>query len=134
MKKTYRGSCHCRRVTFEVALDLSAGTSKCNCTFCWKRRWWGAKAAPEDFTLLTGADALRRYPESPSTMPRGFCASCGVAAFTTGEAADWNDGAYVAIQVACLDDLPPEELIRAPVTFLDGRSDAWGTPDETRHL
>jgi hypothetical protein len=37
--------------------------------------------------------------------------------------------------LACLDDLPVDELVAAPVTYLDGRNDNWTTPpSEIRHL
>jgi hypothetical protein len=44
-------------------------------------------------------------------------------------------GDYVGIQVACLDDASPEELIGGPVRYTDGRNNAWwNVPAETRHL
>ena len=124
--KTFHGSCYCKRVTFEAEIDFSAGTHKCNCTSCWKRRWWTVKVAPEDFTV-TGEDAL-----DPSAR---FCASCGVAVFRRVPVMDWNPVAYVSLSVASVDALDPAELLAAKVTYYDGLADNWGhAPAEVRHL
>ncbi len=132
-KKTYRGSCNCKAITFEVEIDLSEGTTKCNCTFCWKRRYWGVTAAPNDFRLTAGAKSAQLGERG------GHCRECGVSAFkiqaTDGWDVDGMAGDQVSINVACLDDLPLEELLAAPVYYLDGKSDAWDrSPPETRHL
>ena len=62
MKKIYHGSCHCGAVTYEASLDLSAGTFRCNCSICRKKRNWLAVAAPEDFHLTGGADNIAFVP------------------------------------------------------------------------
>ena len=119
--KTYQGSCQCGAVKFEAEVDLSAGTTKCNCTSCWKRRWWSAKVKPQGFRSIAGADAMSR--------PRGgFCRTCGVTPYSWVDAADWNDGEYVSINVAALDDLDPRELTAAPLQLCDGRNDNWWQP------
>jgi hypothetical protein len=42
---------------------------------------------------------------------------------------------FVAVALACLDDARTEELLAAPVRYLDGRADQWASaPAETRHL
>lgn len=116
--KTYHGSCKCGAVKFEATFDLAQGTTKCNCTACWKRRWWSAKVKPEDFRVLGGED--QRVPG-----PDRFCRTCGVVPYATVDAAEWNDGAYVSINVATLDDLEPAELMAAPIQLCDGRNDDW---------
>ncbi|MCH9682838.1 MAG: GFA family protein [Deltaproteobacteria bacterium] len=131
--QTYKGSCACRRVRFEVALDLSEGTYKCNCTSCWKRRWWSVRGRPEDFRVLEGAPDLTA--RGGSSRPGGFCKHCGTHIYEHVAADAWNDGAFVSINVACLDDLAPADLAAAPVQYFDGRADDWwSTPRETRHL
>lgn len=134
MKTTYRGSCHCKRVTFEVDLDLAAGTTKCNCTICWKRRWWNVYVEPGEFRPLEGAEMLVPYPSKARSGPRGFCRHCGVSPYAFGDAAEWNTGDYVSINLACLDDLDPTVLATTPVQYMDGRADTCATPAETRHL
>jgi hypothetical protein len=132
-KRTYHGSCHCGAVTFEVDLDLGQGTTKCNCTSCWKRRWWGAAVKPEDVRSISGEAELSRFRDS-QVERGGFCRRCGVAPYAWVDADEWNDGDYISVNLACLDDLAPADLAAAPVTYLDGRADTWETPDEIRHL
>ena len=127
--KTYQGSCHCGRVKFAADIDLAEGTGKCNCTSCWKKRWWSCRAKPDGFRLLAGAD------EMPKGAQGGFCKHCGVHLFGFVDVTEWNPVAYYSISVAALDDLDAAELAAAPVKFMDGRHDDWWhEPKETRHL
>jgi hypothetical protein len=134
--KTYRGSCNCKRVTFEVELDLQAeGTGKCNCTSCWKTRWWSVRARPEAFRSLSGESELYEPRADVPAGRGGFCKHCGVIPYRWVPAAEWNDGAYVSVNVTALDDLEPAELLAAPIRYMDGRADNWWSPPaETRHL
>jgi hypothetical protein len=130
---TYPGSCQCKRVRFEVTADLSKGTTKCNCTSCWKRRWWSLSVKPSQFRLLSGESELVKLKDAKG--PGGFCKHCGVLPFASGDAAEWNDGDYVAINVAALDGLAPETIAAIPVQYLDGLHDTWAPIEgETRYL
>lgn len=115
--RNVHGSCQCGAVKFEAEINLAGGTTKCNCTSCWKRRWWSVKAKPENFRALAGDDKL--------DQEKGFCRGCGIIPYRRVEAAEWNDGAYVSVNVAVLDDLPPEVLVAAPLQVCDGRNDDW---------
>jgi hypothetical protein len=133
--KTYRGSCQCARIKFEADIDFSAGTSKCNCTSCWKRRWWSVTVKPEAFRSLGGEGELSGYKPGSERGHTGFCKHCGVTPYGWVAAAEWNDGESVSLNVAVLDDLDPTELVAAPVVYRDGRADNWWSPPaETRHL
>jgi hypothetical protein len=130
---TYRGSCQCRRVTFEADLDFTAGTTKCNCTSCFKRRWWAIAAKPDAFRPTGGQDLLVKL--KPAGGPGGFCKHCGVVPYAFVDKEEWNDGAYVSVNVACLDNLEPDAIAKIPVQYLDGLHDAWWqAPAETRYL
>lgn len=134
MKKTYSGSCHCGAVRFEADIDLSAGTFKCNCSSCTKSRSWLAVVKPEAFRLLEGESSLSDYQYGKKTLHHLFCRRCGVSSFEWGD--DKNlGGKFYAVKVNCLDNATSDELINAPVTYLDGHQDNYKVaPGEVRHL
>lgn len=134
-KRTYHGSCHCRRIQFEADIDLTTNpTTKCNCTICWKLRWWGTIVKPEAFRLVTAPEDVQYGFPTESNGKRVLCKTCGVTAFGWGHLKEIG-GDYVSINVAALDDLATAELLAAPLQYLDGRNDNWWNgPSETRHL
>jgi len=132
--KTYLGSCHCGAVRYEADIDLSEGTSKCNCTFCSKARLWGAIIKPSAFRLLAGRAALSDYCMPGETIHHLFCKHCGIRPFEQGHLESLG-GDYVTINVSCLDTIEPRELAQVRVTYLVGsRSNRFSAPAETRHL
>lgn len=134
MLKTYSGSCHCGAVRYEADIDLSQGTSKCNCTFCLKARLWAAIIKPDMFRLLDGQDELGDYYKSGGAVHHVFCRHCGVRSFERGHL-DVLGGDYVTVNLTCLDNLEPAELAAVPVTYMDGRNNNWfSRPSEIRHL
>ena len=133
MKRTYHGSCHCGAVRFEADLDLSAGTSRCNCSFCRKGRFWKAIAKADDFRLTAGADMVLEYTVS-GRITHCFCRHCGIKPFGRGHMEELG-GTFYGINIVCLDEATDEELSEAPVVFQDGRHDDWDhAPAETRYL
>jgi hypothetical protein len=134
MKKTYTGSCHCGAVRFEADVDLTAGTNKCNCSVCTKTRNWNVIIKPDAFRLLQGQGELSDYQFGRKSMHHVFCRHCGVRTFARGYVKEIG-GDYVAIQLASLDNVEPQELIDVPVRYADGRHDNWMVaPEETRNL
>lgn len=118
--KKYLGSCHCGAVRFEAELDLSQGTTRCNCTYCTKTGWWGALARPDAFRLLSGPDSVVNRGTSPFA-DRPQCKTCGIMAFGHGNVPALG-GEYYAVNMRCLDDVDLDGVL---VKYLDGRHDTW---------
>lgn len=132
--QTYHGSCHCGAVRYEADIDFDAGTGRCNCSICTKLRKWGTVIKPENFRLLAGEDNLSSYQFATKSGHYRFCRTCGLHPFSDAYIEQLG-GAIVSINIACLDDVPPETLINAPLKWADGRNNAWWeTPAEVRHL
>jgi hypothetical protein len=131
--KTYKGSCHCAAVRFEVDLDLSLGSLRCNCSFCLKIRCWAAMAKPDAFRLLAGADDLNEYQFGSKNERHYFCKHCGVRPYGIGNSP--RHGVFYGVNVASLDGVSDAELANTPITYVDGRDDNWiAPPAETRYL
>jgi hypothetical protein len=134
MKKTYVGGCHCGAVRYEADIDLGAGTLKCNCSICSKVRNWLAMVKPDAFRLLAGESDLTDYQFGIKRIHHLFCRHCGVHSFGWADAPE-SGGKTYAVNVNCLNDVDSDELVKAPITFVDGRNDNWQSPPaETRHL
>lgn len=134
MKTLHHGSCHCGAVRFSCDLDLSQGTSKCNCSICRKARFWKAIVRADDFELIEGDEALSDYRFGSKTIHHRFCRQCGVKVFGRGDMAALG-GVFYAVNLACLDDVSPDMLATAPIIYEDGRHDNWQSPPaEYRHL
>ena len=89
---------------------------------------------PGAFRALTGRDELTEYLSSTGSAHHAFCKHCGVQPYGWGHIPQIG-GDYASVNLACLDDLDPAELVAAPVSFKDGKANSWwNTPAETRHL
>jgi hypothetical protein len=127
---TYTGRCHCGAIRFEAEADLQAGTLRCNCSICAMGRAWLAFVPAGRFRLTAGEDRLATYAFGARSIHHRFCTVCGIKPF--GMAVD---GSGVAVSIACLEGLDPEQRAALPVRYVDGAHDRWdAAPAVTGYL
>lgn len=114
--RTYEGGCHCGAVRYETAADLDH-VIECNCSICRKRGMMLTFVPVDQFTLVSGEDALTDYQFGSKTVHHLFCKVCGIQSFGRGQGPDGTS--MVAINVRCLDGVDLDVLEPTP---FDGRS------------
>lgn len=110
--KTYRGSCHCGKVRFEVDADLDH-VRVCDCSICRKRGALNHRVEESQLRLLTPIGDLSLYQWHTRTAKDYFCPVCGILPFRRPRTAPhlWT------INVRCLEDVDLDAL---PVRRLHG--------------
>jgi hypothetical protein len=114
--KTYRGSCHCGQVQFEVLTDLTKAMV-CNCSICTKKGALHHRVPPERFKLIAGQEALTLYQFDTKIAKHWFCKFCGMHPFANPRAAP----EMVSINVHCLDDCE-NEMANIEIKTFDGKN------------
>jgi hypothetical protein len=132
MKQSLSGSCHCGAVRFRCRADLTAPTTRCNCTICAKARYWFTPVPASDFELIAGADALAEYRFGAHGVAHRFCRSCGIKTFGEANHPAFG-GPFFAVAVACL-ELSPDALAALPVQYHDGLGGSGQAPAITSYL
>lgn len=113
---SYRGSCHCGRVAFEVQGQPDSALA-CNCSICSRKGsllWFVPRA---QLKLLTPEDAAATYTFNRHLIKHRFCPICGIHPY--GEGTDPQGRAMAAINLRCLEDF---DLAGVPVQHYDGKS------------
>jgi hypothetical protein len=112
MKKTYRGSCHCGRIKFEVEADLDH-VRVCDCSMCRRRGGLLHRVAEGDLKLLVPLDQLTLYQWNTRTAKDYFCPVCGIQPFRRPRTApeQWS------VNVRCLEGVDIEAI---PKTYVHG--------------
>ena len=107
------GGCHCGAVRFQVTLR-GGELLDCNCSVCRRKGFLHLIVPPEDFTLLSGAEALVEYRFNTRVAVHRFCRVCGVHPFYTPR----SHPDQVDVNARCLDGGLPAEL---PLRTFDGQ-------------
>ena len=110
---TYKGSCHCGRVAFELDTKLDY-VVECNCSLC--RRvgalWHGAS---DSSLRITGETELALYQFNTMTARHYHCRHCGIHTFSRPRL----DPGRWAVNVRCIDKVDPSSL---PLRRFDGEN------------
>ena len=113
---SYRGSCHCGRVAFEVEGTVDKAMA-CNCSICQRKGsllWF----VPRDkVRLVTPEENATTYTFNKNVIQHRFCPVCGIHPYAFG--VDPKGNRMAAINVRCLENFDVDSV---PVTTFDGRS------------
>lgn len=111
LMNTYRGSCHCQAVQFEVETDSSELTT-CDCSICMRKNAVMVKVHESKFRLLAGEDSLSTYRFHTQTAAHHFCKVCGIYTFHRKRVTP----DYFGINVFCLENFDSKGIpIRATI-------------------
>ena len=109
---TFRGSCHCGSVEFEVTGTLDDFTM-CDCTLCMKKNAVMYKVHEAGLKILKGEDKLTLYRCNTRVAKHYFCSVCGIYTFHRKRAAPDSFG----VNVFCLEGFDAAAL---PIRRADG--------------
>ena len=113
---TYRGSCHCGRVRFEVDADIDH-VRVCDCSICRRRGALNHRVSKDALRLLTPWSELTVYQWGTRTARDYFCPTCGILPFRRpSDPTPQESAAGVtpfdgwAINVRCLDGIDLDSI------------------------
>ncbi len=79
---TYRGSCHCGDIRFEIVRDRPVDRLlECNCSICIKKGIVHTPAEDHELRITRGADQLALYQFGSGEARHEFCPRCGIHVF-----------------------------------------------------
>jgi hypothetical protein len=113
---TYKGSCHCGNIAFEVQGEIT-GALACNCSLCQRKGSLLWFVPFTELKLLTPESAISTYTFNKHIIRHHFYKTCGIHPY--GEGVDSKGNAMAAINIRCIEDI---DLGSIPVQHYDGRS------------
>jgi hypothetical protein len=109
--KTFKGSCHCKVVKFEIDTDAPELTT-CDCSICYRKNALMVKVHESSMRILAGADFLTTYQFHSNTAEHYFCNVCGIYPFHRKRVTP----DYFGVNVFCLENFDLEGIpVRATV-------------------
>ena len=112
--RTYRGTCHCGAVEFEIDAEPTELTT-CDCSICRRRNALMVKVHESKLRLLRGEKDLTLYEFHTNTAKHFFCKHCGIPAFYVPR----SDPDKIDVNVRCIDNV---DLSALSVKTFDGKN------------
>jgi hypothetical protein len=112
---THQGGCHCGRVRFEVEAPADLEVTECNCSICRMSGFLHLIVRQDDFSLVSGEDAVSTYQFNTGVAKHFFCRHCGVKSFYIPRS---NPEGY-SVNARCLD---PASVASLKVEPFDGQN------------
>ena len=123
--KTYRASCHCGSVRFQLTTEEITKGRRCNCSICIRKGVvMSAKYFRASEVKVEGSENLAVYQFGDKDMNHTFCRTCGIAPFSTvasvppDYAGPAKPGDY-CINLGCVAEL---DVFALAIDVVDGRS------------
>jgi hypothetical protein len=109
--ETYKGSCHCGAVQFQITTAFPELTT-CDCSICSRKNALMVKVHESEFRLLAGEQSLCEYQFHTRTAQHYFCKVCGIYPFHRKRVTP----DFYGINVFCLENLDSAGIpVRATV-------------------
>jgi hypothetical protein len=112
--RTYRGSCHCGAVRFEVDAGQRLVCLDCNCSICTKSGYLHLIVPRSRLRIVQGEPSLVTYMFGTGIARHYFCRTCGIKPFYVPRSNP--DG--IDVNVRCLDPVPTDIEVQP----FDGRN------------
>lgn len=114
---TYKGSCHCGRIRFEVHAEIDH-VRACDCSICRRRGALTFRVPKDALRLRTPLDNLSLYEWGSRTAKDYFCPTCGILPFrhpSDPTAQERREGLQSfdgwAVNVRCLEGVDLESIL-----------------------
>jgi hypothetical protein len=111
--QTFKGSCHCQAVTFEIDSNFEEITT-CDCSICVRKNALMVKVPETSLRLISGKESLTTYTFHTHKAQHYFCSVCGIYPFHRKRVTP----DFYGVNVSCLSGFSPDGI---PVRATDGK-------------
>jgi len=104
--QTFKGSCHCQAVQFEIDSDFPELTT-CDCSICRRKNALMVKVHQTNVRIISGEDSLTEYTFHTQVAKHYFCKVCGIYPFHRKRVTP----DFFGVNVQCLEEFDPAGIV-----------------------